>query len=190
MYGEQRITHKDVLSHALYPEVFKQWMVFEEVYGPMDPIPTHVFLRPMEVNDEVSFAVEKGRRVYLKLAAIGDMDNSGSRQITFEANGERWFIRTTDETPALVAGPAGSARREKADPFDKGHISSPMPGVIVDVRTKESDKVKEGDVLFVLSAMKMETAIQAPKDGVVTRLLVNEGDNVDGDDLLGALDIE
>ena len=90
----------------------------------------------------------------------------------------------------MFAGPAGSARREKADPFDKGHISSPMPGVIVDVRTKESDKVKEGDVLFVLSAMKMETAIQAPKDGVVTRLLVNEGDNVDGDDLLGALDIE
>jgi len=194
VYGEDRITHKDVLSHALYPDVFKDWLVFENVYGPMDPLPTHVFLRPMKVNDEVSFAVEKGRRVFLKLASISDVEpTSGSRQVTFEANGERWFIRTTDETPdsgssSTAAG--GASRREKADPFEKGQISSPMPGVIVDVRTHESENVKEGDTLFVLSAMKMETAIQAPKDGVVQRLLVNTGDNVDGDDLLAVIGMD
>ena len=43
-----------------------------------------------------------------------------------------------------------------------------MPGVVVDVKVNEGDSVKKGDTLFVLSAMKMESTIVAPQDGVVT----------------------
>jgi pyruvate carboxylase len=188
VYGVERITFKDVLSHALYPEVFREWLLYEEIYGPMDPLPTHVFLRPMQVNDEVNFAVEKGRRIFLKLASISDVDpSSGSRQVTFEANGERWFIRTTDEKnndSNNGAALTGSPRREKADPLNDEHISAPFTGVIVDVKGKVSENIIEGDTLFVLSAMKMETAIQSLKSGVVKRVLVNPGDQVSGGDLL------
>ena len=59
-----------------------------------------------------------------------------------------------------------------------------MPGVVVDVRVNVGDEVKEGEPLFALSAMKMEVVIKATKDGSVGSILVNEGDNVDGDDLL------
>ena len=59
-----------------------------------------------------------------------------------------------------------------------------MPGVVVDVKVKVGDIVAEGDKIATLSAMKMETNIPSPTSGVVTRVTVNAGDNVDGDDLL------
>ena len=107
-------------------------------------------------------------------------------QVTFSVNGERWFIRTTDDTPAMAEG-SSVARRAKKDPTDDGSVGSPMPGVIVDVKVKEGAVVAEGDTLFVLSAMKMETAIKAGKAGEVKSVLVNSGDNVDGDDLLAVV---
>ena len=54
----------------------------------------------------------------------------------------------------------------------------------MDVKVKPGDTVKEGEPLVVLSAMKMETVLPAPTSGTVSRLLVNAGDQVDGDDLL------
>ena len=71
---------------------------------------------------------------------------------------------------------------------DAGQIGAPMPGVVVDVRVKEGDAVKKGDVLFVLSAMKMESTIVAPSDGTVEALLINSGDNVEAEDLLATLE--
>lgn len=174
----------------MYPAVFKDWKVFEQVYGDMGNLPTHVFLNPLEVGDEVSFETTLGRRFYIKYAGVGQLEPlSGSRQVTFEVNGERWFFRVTDETPVL--GPAmgnGGARREKLDPTNKGSIGSPMPGVVVDIKVHEKDVVKEGETLFVLSAMKMETAIKATKSGTLKRILVTPGDNVEGDDLLAEID--
>ncbi len=60
-------------------------------------------------------------------------------------------------------------------------IKSEMPGAIVDVKVKVGDKVKEGDVLLILEAMKMQNEIKAPKDGEVKELFVKPGDNVEAD---------
>merc|ERR1711967_48097 len=99
-----------------------------------------------------------------------------------ELNGERWFVVVTD-TKVEGAG----ATREKASLMDTGSVGSPMPGVIVDVKVKPGDVVEEGDAIAVLSAMKMETVIPAPTAGTVERLLVVQGDKVEGDDLLATI---
>ena len=60
-----------------------------------------------------------------------------------------------------------------------------MPGVIVGMKVKVGDMVKEGEtVAVVLFAMKMESNIPATFSGEVTRVLVNIGDKVEGDDLI------
>ena len=59
-----------------------------------------------------------------------------------------------------------------------------MRGDVVDVKVKVGDKVEKGQVVAVISAMKMEMAVQAPASGVVQQVLVVKGDKVDGDDLL------
>lgn len=60
-----------------------------------------------------------------------------------------------------------------------GDLLAPMPGRVRKVSVAAGDRVERGMVLIVLEAMKMEHAIRAPKDGVLKRLLVKEGDLVD-----------
>lgn len=57
-------------------------------------------------------------------------------------------------------------------------ITSPLPGVILEVSCKEGDSVKKGQKLFVLEAMKMENVIEASSDGKVISIKVNKGDSV------------
>ena len=68
--------------------------------------------------------------------------------------------------PKPAAGGAGSA------------VTSPLPGVILDVCVKEGDAVKRGQTVVVLEAMKMENAIEATADGTVTAIKVGKGDSV------------
>jgi biotin carboxyl carrier protein len=59
-----------------------------------------------------------------------------------------------------------------------------MPGKVIDVLVGEGQAVGAGDPLVLLEAMKMEHAVKAPGDGVVTRVAVSAGEQVDGDTLL------
>ena len=58
-------------------------------------------------------------------------------------------------------------------------VLSPMPGTILKVNVTQGQAVKEGDVLCILEAMKMENEIMAPKSGTVTQVAVQKGANVD-----------
>jgi len=67
----------------------------------------------------------------------------------------------------------------------KSAVKSPLPGVILDIKVKEGDIVKKGQVVIILEAMKMENNINADKDGKVTSISVNKGDSVlEGADLV------
>ena len=72
---------------------------------------------------------------------------------------------------AAPAAPAVTAAGET--------VSAPMPGTILKVAVTAGQAVKEGDLLVVLEAMKMENEIFAPKAGTVAQVLVNKGSSVD-----------
>ncbi len=63
-------------------------------------------------------------------------------------------------------------------------VKAPMPGIILDVVVKKGDKVKEGDILLVLEAMKMENALISPKDAVIKSVSVKIGETVEKSKLL------
>nr|2D5D_A Chain A, methylmalonyl-CoA decarboxylase gamma chain [Pyrococcus horikoshii OT3]2D5D_B Chain B, methylmalonyl-CoA decarboxylase gamma chain [Pyrococcus horikoshii OT3]2EJF_C Chain C, 149aa long hypothetical methylmalonyl-CoA decarboxylase gamma chain [Pyrococcus horikoshii OT3]2EJF_D Chain D, 149aa long hypothetical methylmalonyl-CoA decarboxylase gamma chain [Pyrococcus horikoshii OT3]2EJG_C Chain C, 149aa long hypothetical methylmalonyl-CoA decarboxylase gamma chain [Pyrococcus horikoshii len=58
-------------------------------------------------------------------------------------------------------------------------VSAPMPGKVLRVLVRVGDRVRVGQGLLVLEAMKMENEIPSPRDGVVKRILVKEGEAVD-----------
>jgi len=66
-------------------------------------------------------------------------------------------------------------------------LKAPMPGTILDILVSQGDKVKEGDVLFILEAMKMENEIMATKGGVVTQILVTKGKLVATNDVIARI---
>lgn len=176
-YGKSYITERDLLSHALYPKVFEQWKEYETVYGEVDVLPTPQFLFPLQVGEEVEVELGPGRSKVIKLVAIEDVDDVGSRIVLFEVNGEQYYMSVTDQR----AAGAGTRREKGGRP---GMVGSPMPGVIIDVKVKVGDKIHEGDTVATLSAMKMETSVPATRTGVVKRVVINVGDKVEGDDLL------
>lgn len=71
----------------------------------------------------------------------------------------------------------------------QGGLTAPMPGKIIALAVKAGDKVKAGDVLIVMEAMKMEHTIHAPKDGAVQEVFFSVGDQVtDGVELIALSD--
>lgn len=91
--------------------------------------------------------------------------------------------------PAPQAAPAAAptpAPAEAPAPSAEGAIKveSPMPGTIMDVKVAVGDTVKDGQVLVILEAMKMENDIVSPGDGVVASINVKQGDSVSANDLL------
>lgn len=78
-------------------------------------------------------------------------------------------ITTTPQKPTTVVP-------EVAEP---GTVTAPLPGRVLDVRVKENQKVKTGEVLLVLEAMKMANEIRAPQGGKVRTLHVQAGDTVE-----------
>ena len=175
-----QVRDQDVLSHALYPNVFLEWKNFQAVYGDVGDLPTHLFLKPLAEGEEVELDMQRGKKFLVKLVSKGTPNADGIRQVIMELNGERWFLPVTDASVEETM-----VRREKAGA--PGTVGATMPGVIVNVKVKPGDIVKEGDALAVLSAMKMETVIPATASGTVERVLVSAGDNVDADDLLAVI---
>jgi biotin carboxyl carrier protein len=91
--------------------------------------------------------------------------------------------RTASPTPAArpIARPAASVpvAPRPAVPSGVGNaLTAPMPGVILSIDVKVGARVKRGDVICKLEAMKMVNPIRAPKDTVVTEITVSEGQTV------------
>lgn len=84
--------------------------------------------------------------------------------------------------PAAPAPAAKDASQVKGEP-----VEAPMPGTILKVLVKEGQAVKNGDVLCILEAMKMENEIMAGRDGTITGVYVNEGSSVNSGDVLVAI---
>ena len=81
---------------------------------------------------------------------------------------------------APSAGPAPASRPAAAPAAASAGgstVNSPLPGVVLEVKVKDGDKVTKGQVIMVLEAMKMENAIEAPCDGTVT-IKAQKGDSV------------
>ena len=81
--------------------------------------------------------------------------------------------------PAPVAAPAAAPAPAAAAPVAGDAVTAPMPGNILKVNVTPGEAVKEGDVLVVLEAMKMENEILAPKACTVKQVLVSKGSTVD-----------
>lgn len=182
LYGKS-ITDKDVLSHALYPAVYKEYMEFKGEYGQVDFLPSFAFFSAMRIAEEIKVSAGKGKDFIIKLVAMTDTDSEGMRQVFFDVNGVPISIDVPDRSSS-----EGQAQREKADKSNPGSVGAPMPGQILSVQVKEGTSVAKDTNLVSLSAMKMETVVTAPVTGLVKRILVGDGDQVQGGDLLVEID--
>ncbi|ORY82558.1 pyruvate carboxylase [Protomyces lactucae-debilis] len=174
----------DVASYTQFPGVYKDYRAFLAKYGDLSVLPTRFFLAKPEINEEIYVNVEKGKTFIIKLLAVGPVsDKTGTREVYFEFNGETRPITVEDKKAAVQ-----TVTRKKADGSKSGQVGAPMSGVVVEVRVKQGAEVKKGDILGVLSAMKLELVMSAPISGKVSEITVSQGDSVNSGDLIAVID--
>ena len=89
----------------------------------------------------------------------------------------------TPHTPVTVPAPKATAPKPSATAGSRS-VSAPMPGTILNVKVSVGQAIKKGDIICVLEAMKMENDIPSPQDGVVASINVQNGSNVNANDVL------
>ncbi len=173
-------SERDLASHNLYPKVFAEFERRIQEYGRVQVLPTHVYFYGMRPGEDITVTLlEDGTQAVIRYLTASEPDTEGIRHLFFEINGWPASVRIRDRS---VAGDA--APRERADVRNRDHVPSPMPGLVVSVAVTSGQRVRRGDLLLTLEAMKMETAISADRDGTIARVLVAPDDEVDAKDLL------
>ena len=124
---------------------------------------------------------------------IHAVDESG---IDVEVGSHRFFAQVTRaDDQILINMPFGDLDAvivprflEPGNEVPEGGLVAPMPGKVIEVKVKKGDKVKAGDTLIIIEAMKMEHSIKATENGKVTKLMVSLNQQVDNGATLLVLD--
>jgi len=124
---------------------------------------------------------------------IHAVDESG---IDVEVGSHRFFAQVTHvDDQILINMPFGDLDAvivprflEPGNEIPEGGLVAPMPGKVIEVKVKKGDKVKAGDTLIIIEAMKMEHSIKATENGKVTKLMVSLNQQVDNGATLLVLD--
>ena len=113
-----------------------------------------------------------------------------------EVSGKRFDVKVVGPPPVggVVANGAGPARKKPARGERKSgggggadQLDSPLQGNMWKVKVNEGDTVKEGDLICIIEAMKMENEITAHKDGVIKSLPITEGAPINSGDPIAVI---
>lgn len=193
--GDLVQSEEDVLIYAMFPEIGREFLeqrragrLMPEPLVSADAAQGEVDAAPVEFN-----ATLHGETYHIRVTGTGHKrEDMRPFYVTVDGMPEEIILEALDE---LLPGGGDEGARARARKGSKrpratkpGHVSSSMPGTIIDVLVGEGDSATAGDTVLVLEAMKMETEVQAPVSGVVKAVHVAKGDSINPDETL--LEIE
>ena len=184
-------SEEDVLTFAMFPDIGREFLekrntnslTPESLEPPQGDNAEVCGVAPDEFN-----VTMHGESYHIKITGSGHRFQAQRPfYLTVDGVPEEILVETLSE---IVTNPVGStasgamlggsgSKRPKAT--SPGHVTTSMPGSIVDVLVAAGDKVEAGDPLFITEAMKMETEVQAPISGTIH---IAKGDSVNPDETL------
>ena len=170
---------EDVSSYCIYPKVFSDYIDRYHKYGDLSILDTPTYFFGMKPGEEIRVNVEPGKMLLVKLDNITKPDGEGNREIQFELNGMPRELKVHDKH---VAESATTSR--KADKDIPGEVGATLSGSVVKLLADKGASVKKGQPVIVTEAMKMETTITAPIDGIISEVHVKAGQRIESGDLL------
>lgn len=194
---------EDVLTYAMFPELGRNFLQ-ERAAGALKPEPllppgTNMACGPFYAANEFNVTLH-GETYHIHVTGSGQ-HGADTRPFYVSVDGvpEEVLVEALSEIE-ILGGPGGIATgsgktRESAGekkstagkrprPTRPGHVTTAMPGTIVDVLAQKGAAVKAGDPVLVIEAMKMENEVQAPISGTVVAVFVAKGDSVTPDEAL------
>jgi len=183
-------SEEDTLTYAMFPDLGREYLEQRQA-GTL--VPEALEPADSENNGGRKAATEfnvsmHGETYHVKITGKGyTTQDKRPYYISIDGVPEEVVMEPLDEIGLGEGGqPRGAGLSASGRPraTEPGHVTTSMPGNIVDVLVNVDDKVKAGDPVLITEAMKMETEIQAPVSGVVKEVYVKKGDNVTPDETL------
>jgi len=181
--GSLANSEEDVLTYAMFPDLAREYLQ-QRADGSLTP---EELLPPEAVSGgqtpaarATEFVIDvHGEKYEVAVTGVGGMDG-GRRKIYLSLDGvpEEVVFEPLNE---FVADGGGTRRGRATEP---GHVTTAMPGNVVDVLVAEGDNVKSGQAVMVTEAMKMESEVHANIDGNVLAVHVSKGDRVTPGEIL------
>ncbi|MEE9330749.1 MAG: sodium-extruding oxaloacetate decarboxylase subunit alpha [Methylophilaceae bacterium] len=186
---------EDILTYAMFPDIGETFLQ-ERNANSLVP-------EPLLSKDEVHASAPRyapnefnvtlhGETFHIKLTGSGhEGEEKRPMYVSVDGVAEEVLVETLSEIELTSGGSSGATVKKKESnssgrprPSHKGCITTAMPGTIVALKVSVGDKVKAGDAVLVIEAMKMENEIQASTAGTVVSLNVQKGDTVTPDETL------
>jgi pyruvate carboxylase len=169
----------DLYAYLMYPQVFKDLVKYINEYGHARVLPTPAFFYGLKPGEEITVEIQEGKSLIVKLIYVSEPNEDGERTLTFELNGRARECVVLDKSIKTE-----TKKRIKADSADKMQVGAPIPAMVSSVTATVGSKVEKGEKLVILEAMKMQTTVYALADGIIDRVEVQAGDQVESKDLL------
>ena len=150
----------------------------------------------LEEEATITYQIRRDGSFDLNEGSIAKIFNWRESGIDIEIDGQRFFSKVTKHNETVVVHmPWGDAVLEILPRFvmpgsevQAGGLIAPMPGKVIDLKVKVGSKVKKGETLVILEAMKMEHQVKASEDGKVSKLLIRKDDQLENGALLMVVD--
>ena len=176
-------TDREVISYAIYPKVFEDYVKSIRKEGSFRYMGSDIFFHSLAEGETCEVKLGEGRVLIVKLQEVRAVDNDGMREAIFEVNGNRRIIKIKDKT-VTVNSSNSVLYADESNPLEVG---ANIPGNIIKVLVKEGEKVEANQPIAVIEAMKMETNILAAAAGTVERIYVSEGQQVKAGEMVAKL---
>lgn len=164
------ISDLDAISAVLYPDVWRGYAKHAKKFGAFVPdIPTPAFLYGMEVGEHIQVG---GKKVSLDRVGPLDLENKRVLHWTVDGVKRQTTVQDLGDGVKEYKGPMANAKKPNEE------LASPVGGVVFKLMATPGQAVAEGDTLAVISAMKMEVSVKAPKSGSIADVLVAKDDEV------------
>ncbi len=174
----ETVSDTDLASYLMYPTVFAQFAAERARFGDLGRVPSAAFFYGMEEGEEIAIEIDPGKTLIVRMQGMAPVEGEGVVRVFFELNGQPRTLRIDQ------AGAVKPDQRPQAEAGNVAHVPAPMPGMVVTVSVEPGRKVRAGDPLVSLEAMKMESQIRSERDGTVRAVHVASGDTVAAHDLL------
>jgi len=172
-------TPEAISSSCLYPKVYDDWISIRKEFGDLAVLDTPTFFFGLKPGEEIHVTIEQGKMLIIKLINISKPDKNGMRTVTFEFNGAQREVEVKDKQTKVTGKVA-----VKADKDNPGDVGATLSGTVVKVLVQKGQHVAKGESLIVTEAMKMETTLTAPIDGIVDEILAAQGSRIESGDCL------
>ena len=173
------LREEDISSYCIYPKVFADYMDRFHKFGDLSVLDTPTFFFGMKPGEEIRVNIEEGKMLLIRLDGVSKADGEGNRRIQFELNGMPREIKVHDKHMADAV-----VTSRKADKDIPGEIGATLSGSVVKLLVEKGSHVGKGEPVIVTEAMKMETTITSPADGIVSEIHVKPGMRIESGDLL------